>query len=289
MPAWPGTGVALLLAATGTPDHASEWQALLQAKDVAAASERCTAWLEAPDLATRAEAHKCLANVEIAAAAGKAKAAASEGKPEADLVSAALRRAVEHLDAAIELAPGDLTIHQGRLHLLRMAGLLSAMVKALEDSIRRHPAEDWLSAWMAYAREYYEAQRFEQALVLYRVLDRHFPNDHRILSNMGASLVMLKRDDEALACFTQAVKLAPADPVDNWNLARMYDLTGKLDLAEKQYQRALSLKPDEPARMNGTCIFAEFLEKKRMAWERACELQRKAACREQTACGRVRR
>ncbi|WP_243336706.1 tetratricopeptide repeat protein [Anaeromyxobacter soli] len=121
---------------------------------------------------------------------------------------------MKHLDTAIELAPGDLSLHQGRLHLLRMAGLMAEMTTALESSIRRHPGSDWLDAWKAYPREYYEARQFQEAVLLYRVLDRHFPDDHTILSNMGAALAMLERDAEALECFQRAVKLSPDDPID---------------------------------------------------------------------------
>ena len=206
-----------------------------------------------------------------------------EGRGGADVELAGIRRAVTHLDAAVELAPDDLSIHQGRLHLLRTAGLMVEMTQALEDSIRRHPRADWLPAWKAYPREYHEAQRFEQAVLLLRVLDRHFPDDHTIISNMGAALAILERDAEALECFQRAVKLSPDDPIDNWNLARLYDFMGKLDEAEKGYERALTLKQDEAARAAATCAYAEFLEKKRDDRTRACKLQLRAACAAQTA------
>jgi tetratricopeptide (TPR) repeat protein len=266
---------------------AGEWPGLIQAGELAAAKSRCEGWLNAAELLTRAEGHKCLANVEVGLASRAADDARVEGQGGADEELAGIRRAVGHLDAAIELAPGDLSIHQGRLHLLRMAGLVAEMAKALEDSIRRHPGPDWLHAWKAYPREYYEAQRFEEAVLLYRVLDRYFADDHTILSNMGAALAMLQRDAEALECFQRAVKLSPDDPIDNWNLARLYDFMGKLDEAQSGYERALALKQDDAARANGTCVYAEFLEKKRNDRKRACELQRKASCPTPTACGVV--
>jgi len=104
---------------------------------------------------------------------------------------------------------------------------------------------------------------------------------------MGAALAMLERDGEALDCFERAVKLSPEDPIDSWNLARQYDFMGKLDDAEKGYERALTLEKDEAARAQGTCVYAEFLEKKRNARKRACVLQRKASCAAHTACAVV--
>jgi tetratricopeptide (TPR) repeat protein len=273
-----------LLSAAETVDVAAEWPVLVQSRDFVAAKARCEEWLNLPSARARAEAHKCLANVEVGLSSRQAEASRLEGKPGADQELAGIRRAVKHLDAAIDLAPDDQSIHQGRLHVLRMAGLMPEMTQALEDSIRRHPGVDWLPAWKAYPIEYYQAQRFDAAVLLYRVLDRHFPNDHTIISNMGAALTMLQRDEEALACFQRAVKLAPDDPVDAWNLARLYDFTGRLDEAQAGYERALTLKRDEAARSNGTCLYAEFLEKKRHDLKRACELQRKVSCAKQTAC-----
>lgn len=279
--------LAILLAlfqAVEAVDAAAEWPALVQGGDLVAAKAKCEGWLSGTSARTRAEAHKCLANVELGLSSRQAEASRLEGRPGADQERVGLRRAVKHLDAAIELAPEDLSIHQGRLHLLRMAGLMPEMTQALEDSIRRHPGVDWLPAWKSYALEYYQARRFEPAVLLYRVLDRHFPDDHTIISNMGAALTMLERDEEALACFQHAVKLAPDDPVDAWNLARLYDYMGRLDEAQVGYERALTLKRDEAARANATCLYAEFLEKKRHDLKRACELQRQVSCAAQTAC-----
>ena len=280
--------LALSLAAAPTSsDPAGEWPELIQAGDLAAAKAKCEGWLKAAEVRTRAEGHKCLANVEVGLASRADGEAKLEGQGGADKKLAGIRRGVKHLDDAIELAPGDLSIHQGRLHLLRVAGLMAEMAKALEDSIRRHPGADWLDAWKAYPREYYQARRFEQAVLLYRVLDSHFPDDHTIISNMGAALAMLERGAEALECFQRAVKLSPDDPIDNWNLARLNDFMGKLDEAQRGYERALALKQDDAARANGTCVYAEFLEKKRNDRKRACELQRKASCPAQTACTAV--
>jgi Flp pilus assembly protein TadD len=250
---------------------------------VTAAQSKCESWLRAAEPGTRAEAHKCLANVAVLLALRQADSAWAEGKGGADHELAGLRVGVHHLDGAVELTPEDITIHQGRLSLLRMAGLMPEMANALEDSIRRHPGADWLPFWKAYPREFYEARRFEQAVLLYRVLDRRFPDDHAILSNMGAALAMMRRDAEALECFKRAVMLAPEDPLDNWNLARLYDYMGQLDLADAAYRRALSLQTGEAERADAACMYSEFLHKKRGDSKGACELQQKWACF-QAAC-----
>jgi tetratricopeptide (TPR) repeat protein len=273
-----------LLQAVDPVDATAEWTALVQGGDLAAAKIRCGGWLNSPTTRTRAEAHKCLANVELGLASGQAEASRGEGRAGEDQALAGLRRAVKHLDVAIELAPEDLSIHQGRLHLLRMAGLMREMAEALEDSIRRHPGADWLPAWKAYPVEYHQSQRFEQAVLMYRVLDRHFPDDHAILSNMGAALTLLGRDREALPYFLRAVKLAPDDPIDSWNLARLYDFMGRLDEAQAAYERALTLTRNDAERAPATCQYAEFQEKKRKDLKRACELQRQGRCAVQTAC-----
>ncbi|MFT3916562.1 MAG: tetratricopeptide repeat protein [Anaeromyxobacteraceae bacterium] len=267
----------LVLLAQPTPGG-DDWLPLIQAGDYIAAKTKCEARLGAMDARTRAEAHKCLANVEAGLAFREADEERVDGKAVTDVRLGGLRRAAKHLDEAVALAPEDMSIHQGRLHVLRLAGLLPEMVKALEDSIRIHPTRDWLPTWKAYPGEFYTARGFEQAVLLYRVLDRHFPDDHTIISNMGAALTMLQRDAEALDCFQRAVVLAPDDPVDNWNLARLKDYMGKTDEADAAYAHALELEPNASVRNRNSCVYADFIEKKKGDRKRACEVRKAAAC-----------
>jgi hypothetical protein len=83
--------------------------------------------------------------------------------------------------------------------------------------------------------------------------------------------------------------LAPEDPVDTWNLARLYDFTEKLDLADQWYRKALSLESDPGKKREQSCAYARFVEKKLKDSARACKLQQ-ASCpvEEQTSCSASR-
>jgi tetratricopeptide (TPR) repeat protein len=200
---------------------------LIQSNDLQKAKTLCEGWLKSADRGTRAEGHKCLANVELGMATGP-KVQIQGTKERGGFIGpyfeeAAARRAVAHLDEALQLAPQDLSIHQGRLHILMTAGLFADMAKALDQSIQVYKGLDPVSAWIAYPAELYETRRYEQAIELLLHLDKRYPGDHRMAGNLSACFAMLKRDDEALEWANKSVSLAPEDPIDNWNLARVYD------------------------------------------------------------------
>lgn len=133
----------------------------------------------------------------------------------------------------------------------------------------------------------YLVVQYRAALRLLHVLDRHYLDDHEIVGNLGAMYSMLKEDENAVRFLKRAVDLAPEDPIDTWNLGRIYDFTGKSKLANRWYRRSLVLDSD-PARLaENQCLYAEFVETKLRDLTRACALQRKhcaesrqLACRE---------
>jgi len=66
-----------------------------------------------------------------------------------------------------------------------------------------------------------------------------------LLRNLGASLVALRRTDEALAVLSEAEVLEPRDPEIRNNLASAWLLKGDLDRAEAQARAAVAL-PGQP-------------------------------------------
>src|SRR5262245_29109189 len=129
----------------------AEWMPLIEKSDFAAARSRCESYLNASDTPSRAEAHKCLANIELAGATGLE----IQGDRQGGFIGTSYRaapahRAVEHLNQAVLLAPGDLGVHQGRLHVLMLAGLREELARALDESIRLYKGDDALAAWLAY-------------------------------------------------------------------------------------------------------------------------------------------
>lgn len=272
-------------AATGRP---AEWAALVQGRELEQARALCEGWLTSGgDDATKAEAHKCLANVELASHGEHALRLGGDdggGFAAPGYDEAPALRALTHLDAAVKLAPGDLSIHQGRLHVLLLAAMYGRMVPALEESERLYPGKDGLDAWLAFSAELLQRRALKVAEAFLRSLEKRHRGDHRVARNLAAVYGAMKRDADALEWAQRAVKAAPNDPVDAWNLARVHDLAGRLKQADAAYQKALALQPDAE-RAKAACLYAEFLATKRKDPSRACAMQQQHEC-EQSACVR---
>jgi tetratricopeptide (TPR) repeat protein len=266
-----------------------QWQKLIVAKKYDDPRALCTAWLDSTNALRKAEAHKCLSNVVLSGKDNEVVVLENDDAGGAVLRStfneSAVDQAVKHLDEALRLAPQDLSIHQGRLHLLEVSTRYEEMAKALDESCRVYRGPDGFGAWLAYPDELFEDKHYRASISLLKVLDQYFPNNHEVLGNLGAAHSMLKEDEKAIEYLRKAVELAPNDPIDTWNLGRLYDFTDKIQLADQWYQKALSLDTDAKRRRTNTCLYAKFVEKKLGDPKRACELQ-KANCepKDQTAC-----
>jgi len=256
-------------------DEATQWNILIQSEKYEEARELCTGWLEATEVNRRAEAHKCLANVALSDK-GVVKIEPDDrggGTLSSTFAPEAIDEALGHLNTALELSPQDLSIHQGRLHLLRLSGRYPEMAKALGESDAMYKGSGGFEAWLDYPAELFDEGQLHAGLNLLRVLEKRYPDSHKVVGNIGALLSALELDDEALIYLQRALELAPGDPIDTWNLARLYDYTGKTDLADVWYQKALAADPDEERRKSSYCIYAEFVEKRLKDAKRACKLQ----------------
>lgn len=263
-------------------DLARRWPVLLDQKEYDAARALCTDALSAKEAAAVVEAHKCLANVALAGAeiVTVTRTGIGSGYEPSDATDA-----VAHLEAAMQLAPQDISIHQGRLHVLMASGQGEAMVTALKDSIRRYKGRDGLDAWLDYCPGLFETGEYETGLAFTRVLLEHYPKDHRVVGNVGGFLALLERDDEAECYLRSAVALSPNDPIDLWNLGRLLHLRGKAAEADGFYLRALAVGTDPDQDRERRCIYGHFVESAMGEREKACALQRESCPEEErSAC-----
>jgi len=265
----------------------SDWPKLLDKNDTKAARALCEGFTSSTDVAQKVEAQKCLANValcgnDVVLLEGDSAGGGSirQGyKPEA------VDDALLHLNLGLKLAPQDLSIHQGRLHVLEASGRYSEMVKALDESCAIYKGKDALEAWMAYAPELNELRQTEAALEFMKILEKHYPNNPDVLGNIGAFLSMLNRETEAIPYLQKAADLSPKDPINAWDLGRAFDYAGQTDLADKWYQKGLSLESDPDQLKDSSCLYGQFVEKKLHDRSRACTLEKKSCSPgEQTAC-----
>jgi tetratricopeptide (TPR) repeat protein len=284
------SSLAVILAAlpcAAQSANLSDWPKLIDRNDAKGAKELCSAFVGSKDIAQQVEAQKCLANAALSgngvimlegdnAGGGNIR----QGyKPES------VDEALVHLNAGLKLAPQDLTIHMGRLHVLEVSGRYAEMVEALDESCTLYTGKDVPDAWLAYSPELNDLRQYEAGLEFMKVLDKHYPKNPDILGNVGAFFSDLKRPKEAIPYLEEAAGLAPMDPINAWDLGRAYDYTDQLELADKWYQKGLSLMKDPDQHTQSLCLYARFIETKLHEGKRACGLEKKnCSADEQTAC-----
>jgi len=256
--------LALALAA-GSKVTFADWMPLIQNGDYQKARSLCERWLHADDPRTRAEGHRCLAEVELGVAGLRSK-------PKEPATST-----VKALDEAVHRSPQDLSVHRARLSTLLGNGRYDELTRDLEESARLYQGRDAMDAWLAYPTELSQQRQFSEAVSLLLVLEKLHPDDRRVARGLSVGYAMLERDEDAIAWGKKAVKLAPDDPVDHWNLARVYDFSGNAALADAEYRRSLALRTGAD-RKQSTCIYTEFLADRKKDKKRACELQKQAGC-----------
>jgi tetratricopeptide (TPR) repeat protein len=280
--------MGLTAAGEGQTSKSGDWKDLLRQGKCQQARSLCAPWIHAPETARMVEGRKCLANVALCENPGGIALTGNDaggGEMGPDFTPQSVDEALMHLSAALKLAPQDVSIHKGRLHILEMSGRFSQMATALDESCSIYKTKDGALEWLDYTAELFEAKHFRAGLELLRVLEKHYPDSHDVLGNIAAMHMALGEFDQGISYLEKALKIAPGDPIDTWNMARAYDLMGKTEQAEQWYPKALALDPDASRRKSNTCLYAEFVEKKLLNTARACELQKtNCAPSEQTAC-----
>ena len=264
-----------------------DWTKLIKANKCEEANRLCLAFVDSPITVEKAEAQKCLSNVslcehEVLELRGDGTIGEASGS---GFSEEGIDEALKHLNLGIKLAPQDVSIHQGRLHILEISGRYSDMVTALDESCTIYKGNNAPQVWLVYSAELMHLRQYEAGLAFMKVLDKHYPDSPDIYGNMGAFLSMLYRDSEAIYYLQKAVQLAPNDPINAWDLARTYDYAGQIELADTWYQKALALQTNDKQRSESSCLYAIFVETKLHDRARACVMEKKD-CEEdkQTAC-----
>jgi tetratricopeptide (TPR) repeat protein len=281
--------VGLFVSLPCIAQQSKDWGKLLDAKKSKQARALCVGWTQSKSLATRVDAEKCLANVELYEGQSLSLIGddAGGGTLGSGYTSEAVDKALVHLNKGIQLAPQDISLHLGRLHILEVSGRFTAMNQALEESANLYHGPDALHDWLPYEGELADMRQARAGLEFAEVLNLLYPNSHEVIGNIGAFHNMLKEYDKALPYIQQAQVLSPQDPIDTWNLGWTYEQLGNTEEANKWLSKAIEIDPvgkDEPDR---NCLYAEFVEKKLHDTQRACTLE-KISCEadRQTACAK---
>lgn len=265
----------------------SDWIKLIDSNQCEPAKNLCLKFVDSKDVAQQVESQKCLANAALCGHSVTYLEGddAGGGNLRGSYTPEAVDEALIHLNLGIKLAPQDLTIHMGRLHVLEVSGRYADMVKALDESCAIYAGKDVPDAWLAYAPELMDLRQYGAGIEFMKVLDKHYPNNPDIIANIGGFLLYMKKVDEAIPYLKRAVELAPTDSLNAWDLGRAYDYTDQIALADKWYQKSLSLPRDKDQNSDDQCLYAEFVEKKLNDRPRACTLEKQSCPTDkQTAC-----
>jgi tetratricopeptide (TPR) repeat protein len=239
------------------------WQALLDAGNMTEARKSCSEAIRATAPSRKAEGYKCLANIalregdRLTIAGNELGGAAVRG----GYTDKAVNEAIKNLDAGIEVAPQDLSIHQGRLWVLMNARRYDAMIAALRQSISIYKDSDPAGIWISYSADLFNEGQMSAAIRVLKVLEENYPRDFRVHGNLSGAYAMLKNDPVALKHARLAVELAPTDPINTWNLGRILDYMGQYVEAEKHYSNSLRLEAQTSGRASEErqCVYAELL------------------------------
>ncbi len=153
-------------------------------------------------------------------------------------------QAVQAFNKAAELTPNDPEPHLS-------AGLLDERQKdfpAAETEYKEVLEIDAHStdAAIGLTNIYMKSGRLAAAEPLLRRLAADRPDDGGLHLQLGRVLVAQKKNDDAIAEFQAAVKLAPKDMEAQRELADLYASAGKNDLAEAAYRPLVTAHPNDP-------------------------------------------
>jgi tetratricopeptide (TPR) repeat protein len=255
----------------------NKWQDLFNNGHLVEAEYICQYWLINGSKADKIEACKCLANIFFQRSSSLILESDNQNidKNRIRAAGAYIDSSILYLNKGLSLDPQDISMHQGRLHILLTSGFYKNAIKIAENSINTYDSDNEIDYWISYCPYYFDAGQYESGELFCKMLLKYFPNDHRIYANIGAFLTLQEKDDEALIYCNKAIRLNPKDPLNNWNLGRLYDYIGKIDSAKVYYEKSLSIDKEWSKKNNSYCLFAEFLEKNNIDIEKAKKLRKK--------------
>lgn len=91
---------------------------------------------------------------------------------------------------------------------------------------------------------HYREGRFFEAEQIFREVLKNQPDDERVHSNIGSTLLKQQKYEEAIACYREAIKLNPEYMEAHFNLGNGLKDSGKLEEAASCYRSALKIRAD---------------------------------------------
>lgn len=117
----------------------------------------------------------------------------------------------------------------------------------------------WVYSYTALGLSYNKTGEYRKEKRLYKIAERDFPDDHRLLYRqavLSLSTGRIKDADKYIEMYISIRKGSSAsEAVLATNLAGIYSEANLFDKAEKYYREALSLEPENPLMLNNLAYF----------------------------------
>jgi len=148
------------------------------------------------------------------------------------------------VEEALKIDPNHAPAHQQRGSQLRRAKDFEGAIREAKLALSLKPDPEFEAyAHLTLGRTYEDLKRYDEALNEYREAIRINPTDGSLHGSLGSALFSLKRYDEAENAFRRAVELDPLDSYAVVNLAAALQNQAKRDESIKYYREYVRLEP----------------------------------------------
>jgi serine/threonine-protein kinase len=143
---------------------------------------------------------------------------------------------------ALDQRPSVLTLLADTLG--RMVGSPQSAVELLLAAQRKHPGDFWLNHELAFYLERLDPPRTVEAVGFFRAALAIRPDSPGVHHNLGRSLLILDRLDEAEPCFRRAIELQHDYSFAHNNLGVVLQKRGRRNEAEAAFRKAVASNPN---------------------------------------------
>ncbi|MCT2399673.1 tetratricopeptide repeat-containing sulfotransferase family protein [Novosphingobium mangrovi (ex Huang et al. 2023)] len=182
-------------------------------------------------------------------------------------------RAITYLEVAHRLRPQDMTVRVNLAEALFHVGRAAAALALCDDASARAEPNLRLARLGGHLAQ--EAEEFERAVRLYRIVLARFPDDWALLNNLGNALSAINEHAEAARVLEKALKLAPDAAPIRVNLGNALLEAERFEEGEKVLQDAAR---EDPADVEPVLALATFY-RRAGADDRSFEMLAEAARR----------
>lgn len=154
-------------------------------------------------------------------------------------------KSVEHFNRAIEIAPKFPEAHYNLATLLSERGDITSAMTHYEAATAT--SDDYAPAHYNLGMLLIQSNRIEEGVARLRKAIEVKPDYGDARINLGIALVQLKRTDEAKAVLTDALEIPRVAGKAHYLLGVAFAAEGRIDKTVELYEKALTLKPFDPA------------------------------------------